>query len=127
VSQFLTVPEVIYDSAEDIISLNISNHNIKRISSEVHNMVQVKVLNLSGNKLSTLPGDIGHLNTLEELNVSGNTLSSLPAEIGHMTSLDALDASGVSPLPATCCSTIELLSCAFWDMGCVMICSSFAV
>ena len=111
-----TLDDVLWTWGQQLIVLNVSFNNIKKISSGIGELVllrefdisnnsledlpleicfcaRLKKIRLNGNRLKQLPGELGNCKMLEELIVSENALTLLPPTLGNIPTLRVLKAS----------------------------------
>ncbi len=73
-----------------VISLDISNLQLKELPQSIGNLSNLQTLNISSNQLDELPESIGKLSNLQTLNISYNQLDELPESIGNLSNLQTL-------------------------------------
>lgn len=78
------------DSADRVITLDLSGQTINTLPAEITRMKHLKSLRLRGCKLKKLPKIIGKLTLLEELDLDFNELTSLPPALAQLTQLKRL-------------------------------------
>jgi small GTP-binding protein len=71
-------------------TLDISQHLLTSLPTEIGELNQLTTLDLHGNKLTSLPKQIGKLVNLTALFLEGNLLNELPEEIGELKKLEVL-------------------------------------
>jgi leucine-rich repeat protein SHOC2 len=78
----------------NLISLDLSSHQIENIPISIGNMSSLTALDLRNNQLASLPESISNLSNLVSLSVSNNTLNYLPNHIDRLSNLESLDIGG---------------------------------
>ena len=94
--------EVIYNTLEHLVKLNLSSLGIEHLPVEIGQLTSLQELDLYINQLSQLPAEIGQLTSLQTLSLHDNHLSQLPAEIWQLINLQGLTLNNnqLSQLPA---------------------------
>lgn len=87
------IPIHLISNPEKVIELDLSNNDIRVLSSELSQFINLRTINLSNNPLVSLPKEIGELEKLECLIVRNGQLRHLPQEITRLKNLKALDVS----------------------------------
>ncbi|XP_072045682.1 uncharacterized protein [Amphiura filiformis] len=64
--------------------------HLERLSPDVSNLVNLRILCLDTNKLTSLPSEVGRLVNLERLIVSNNLITDLPQSLGSLDKLCSL-------------------------------------
>ncbi|HJN73000.1 MAG TPA: TonB family protein [Myxococcota bacterium] len=75
-------------------TLDLSEHELQSLPSDLFQFTQLKELNLQGNQLEALPGEIGQLQALKRLDLSRNDLTALPEELWRLRALEVLNLQG---------------------------------
>lgn len=75
------VAEDVYTSLEPFLRLFLAGNSLAKVSSELFELSNLKVLSLRNNKLTELPPAIRRLTSLQEVNLSVNRLRYLPWEL----------------------------------------------
>lgn len=75
----------------EIIGLELSHLNLKRIPDCIQRLSHLEILNLVDNELKEIPEWIGELNTLKKLIAVNNKIKKIPESIGKLESLEFLD------------------------------------
>ncbi|XP_068628965.1 leucine-rich repeat-containing protein 57 [Battus philenor] len=91
-----------YDTAAKTGVLQISDHKLKEIPTEVLNLSEtLRNLNLSKNKICCIPDEINRLKHLKQLNLSVNAIETLPEPLFNIKKLELLNVSynSISTLP----------------------------
>jgi hypothetical protein len=71
--------------------LHLNYNNIKAITSEIGNLINLKFLTIQNNKnLTFLPVQLGKLINLRKLYLSNNKLKIIPTQLGNLINLEAL-------------------------------------
>ncbi|HEC40064.1 hypothetical protein LCGC14_1785310 [marine sediment metagenome] len=88
---------------KNVVGLNLSKRNLKRIHDEIGCFKKLLYLDLSFNKIKRLPKTIGKLESLKELGVMHNRLETVPPEIGQLKKLKTLflDSNKIQTLPSS--------------------------
>jgi Leucine-rich repeat (LRR) protein len=76
--------------------LAIGENRLKRLPTEIGQLISLRILTVSNNQLRYLPSEIGELTNLETLDLGNNYLESLPPEIGRLKKLKNLYLKGNS-------------------------------
>ncbi|KAE8659309.1 putative LRR receptor-like serine/threonine-protein kinase [Hibiscus syriacus] len=74
-----------------VISLDLSNINLRSISPTFGDLLDLKTLNLHNTSLSGAIQNLGSLQHLEKLNLSFNQLTSFGSDLGSLVNLQVLD------------------------------------
>lgn len=83
-----------YDTASKTGVLQISDHKLKEVPTEVFNLCdRLRNLDLSKNKLTCLSDDISKLKLLKQLNLDSNKLEWLPNALVNLKKLEMLNVS----------------------------------
>lgn len=90
-NNLLTEFNLIY--LENLMSLSLSNNNLKSINENIGKFSKLFQLRLDGNKLEEIPNSICNLKNLYWLHIDYNQLKTLPKNIGKLKTLQALIAS----------------------------------
>ena len=132
-----TLDDVLWTWGQQLIVLNVSFNNIKKISSGIGELVLLREFDISNNSLEELPPEIGlcarikntaqrqsikgfakragNCKMLEELRVSENALTLLPATLGIIPTLRVLKAANNhlrEVEPQICrCLALKILIC----------------
>lgn len=85
-----------------LISLNISNGQLKQIPAQIFALRMLQQLFLAGNKLEVIPPVISQLQYLEILDLRNNAIRLIPEEIFRLPSLRVLRLAGNGISYATC-------------------------
>lgn len=75
------VAEDVYTSLEPFLRLFLAGNSLAKVSSELFELSNLKVLSLRNNKLTEIPPAIRRLTSLQEVNLSVNRLRYLPWEL----------------------------------------------
>lgn len=94
-----TFPQEIFESAQNIIELDLSKNTLTELPSELIQLTELSALNISNNSFSKLPIVLSNMDSVKTLNISFNSLSLTATQIAEMDSLSALIISeGMMPL-----------------------------
>ncbi len=83
---------------KQLIELNLSNNQLREISSQIEQLTELKLLHFSGNQIKKLPTELGNLGRLTHLCISGNKLKTLPSSLFRLSCLTEF-AFANNPLP----------------------------
>ncbi len=87
----ITICDKIYE--KDITVLDLRNHDLISIPSEVFQLTKLEQLILQDNYITEIPEEICLLTTLRVLNLENNRITTLPEQIGSLTNLVYLNIS----------------------------------
>lgn len=98
-----TLDDVLWTWGQQLIVLNVSFNNIKKISSGIGELVLLREFDISNNSLEELPPEIGLCARIKKIRLNGNRLKALPNELGNCKMLEELRVSenALTLLPAT--------------------------
>ena len=85
-----TLDDVLWTWGQQLIVLNVSFNNIKKISSGIGELVLLREFDISNNSLEDLPIEIGFCARLKKIRLNGNRLKQLPGELGNCKMLEEL-------------------------------------
>ncbi|MFZ4557321.1 MAG: leucine-rich repeat domain-containing protein, partial [Pseudanabaena sp.] len=73
-----------------ITSLDLSERGVKRIPSEIAQIVNLESLNLGNNQIRVIPDEIAHLANLKELYLHNNQINIIPDAVTLLSNLQIL-------------------------------------
>ncbi|MGV8916579.1 MAG: leucine-rich repeat-containing protein kinase family protein [Pseudomonas sp.] len=73
-------PEAIFDLADSLQVLNLSNNALCRLPDDLHRLTQLRVLFCSENQFTELPACIGQCSQLQVVGFKANQIKHVPAE-----------------------------------------------
>ena len=95
---------------EQIIDLDISDNDLRKIPKEIFKLTQLETFNCNGNQIKKIPKEIKHLIKLERFECSGNQIKNIPKEIKHLIKLEDFECIGnqIKKIPKKLCNLINL-------------------
>ena len=92
----LTVKDVAVIENGSVITLNLSNRDIRKdgvlkIPQKIGELTELREFICTGNSITEIPTEIGELVNLEVLNLGSNRIVAVPSEIGDCKKLKKLD------------------------------------
>ena len=84
------IPSTVWN-LNDLVELDLSANQLKRIGKELATMKNLKLLALNHNSLSKLPNALWKLSSLRKLYLNNNNLKAIPNEIKNLENLRVLD------------------------------------
>ena len=73
-----------------LLTLNVSNNNLRWLPSTLNQLVGLRYLNFSKNQLTTIPANMKGLQNLVEINGSRNVLGMIPESFGTLLNLEII-------------------------------------